>query len=349
MLDFLAKAFGSEWGPARLLSSYLFLASCGVMASIIATLLLLPKLWGRLPRDRGRAHAVEAEKSIGKPLGAGIFLVAIFAVMALVFIPFRAELLLVLPVLLAFSLFGLIDDRTPGGLSGLVLGTTDLVVSLLSAIILFGWSPATIWLPFMSGGFELPAWLNLAMTASVMWLAINAMNCSDGVDGLSGSLACVSLAALGVLLYLVVGNEGVASYLLIPHDPAGADWALAAALMIGCLFGYLWHNAPPSAVLMGDAGSRPLGLFLGILIAVAMNPFLLAVCGFLILANGATGLAKLGMMRVFKIAILKPIRFPLHDHVRKNLDWSSAQVLLRFTLLHLVISALLIGLLLKIR
>ena len=95
--------------------------------------------------------------------------------------------------------------------------------------------------------------------------------------------------------------------------------------------------------------SRPLGLFLGILIAVAMNPFLLAVCLFLILANGATGLAKVGLMRVFKIPVLQTIRFPLHDHARKNLGWSGSQVLLRFTLMHVVISALLLGLLLKVR
>lgn len=349
MLDFISKLVGSEWGPARLLSSYLFLASCGVMASILATLLALPKLWSRLPRDSGRAHAVDADKSIGKPLGAGIHIVSIFVLVALVFIPFRLEFLLVLGILLLFSAFGLADDNKPGGLSEIALGSADLAVSLLASIIIFGFRPATIWLPFLSGGFELPAWLNLAITTAVMWLAINAMNCNDGVDGLSGSLACVTLAALGCLLYIVVGNARISEYLLIPHNPAGADWALAAALMIGCLFGYLWHNAPPSAVLMGDAGSRPIGLLIGILITVALNPFLLVVCGFILLANGATGLAKVALIRVFKISIFQSIRFPLHDHVRKNLGWSGPQVLLRFILMHIVISALLIGILLKVR
>jgi phospho-N-acetylmuramoyl-pentapeptide-transferase len=349
MLDFLSQAIGSDWGPARLLSSYLFLASCGVMASILATLFALPKLWARLPRDRGRAHAVDAEKSIGKPLGAGIYIVSIFVLVSLVFIPFRADYLLILGVLLAFSAFGLADDRKQGGLSEIALGSVDLVASLLSSIVIFGFQPATIWLPFLSGGLDLPAWLNLAITTAVMWLAINAMNCNDGVDGLSGSLACVTLAALGILLYIVVGNARVSEYLLIPHNPAGANWALAAALMIGCLFGYLWHNAPPSAVLMGDAGSRPIGLLIGILITVALNPFLLVVCGFLLLANGATGLAKVALIRVFKISVFKTIRFPLHDHARKNLGWSGAQVLLRFILMHIVISALLVGLLLKVR
>lgn len=349
MLDLLFKTFGSGWGPARLLSSYLFLASCGLAASLLATLLLLPKLWGKLPRDRGRAHAVDADKSIGKPLGAGIFIVAIFATMALVFIPFRVEILLLLPVLLIFSLVGLADDRKLGGLSALVLGSADLAVSLLSSIFLFGFDPATLWLPFLPGGFEISAGWNLAVATAVMWLAINALNCTDGVDGLSGSLACVSLASLGILLYLVVGNAGAAEYLLIPHNPAGADWALAAALMAGCLFGYLWHNAPPSAVLMGDAGSRPLGLLIGILITVALNPCLLLVCGFVILANGATGLAKVALRRFFRIPVFESLRFPLHDHARKNLGWSGAQVLLRFTLMHVVLSALLVGVLLKVR
>jgi phospho-N-acetylmuramoyl-pentapeptide-transferase len=73
------------------------------------------------------------------------------------------------------------------------------------------------------------------------------------------------------------------------------------------------------------------------------------VCGFLLLANGATGLAKVALIRVFKISVFKTIRFPLHDHARKNLGWSGAQVLLRFILMHIVISALLVGLLLKVR
>ena len=107
------------------------------------------------------------------------------------------------------------------------------------------------------------------------------MNCNDGVDGLSASLSAISISALGALFYFVIGHGTQSAYLLVPHDPNGANWALGCALVVGVLAGYLWHNVPPSSVLMGDAGSRPIGFFLGVLIAVAQNPFLLVFCAFI--------------------------------------------------------------------
>jgi phospho-N-acetylmuramoyl-pentapeptide-transferase len=186
------------------------------------------------------------------------------------------------------------------------------------------------------------------MTAMI-WLAINAMNCSDGVDGLSANLACITLASLAGLLYVVIGNVDVAGYLRVPHNQAGADWSLVALTMVGCLAGYLWYNAPPSMVLMGDSGSRPVGLMIGALVAATGNPFILLACGLIILANGATGLAKMLLIRIFDIRILRNVRFPLHDHARKNLGWAGTQVLFRFSMLHLAVTALLLILLLKVR
>lgn len=124
---------------------------------------------------------------------------------------------------------------------------------------------------------------------------------------------------------------------------------MLAFLMVGCLLGYLWYNAPPSEVLMGDAGSRPLGLLLGILVAATRNPFLVVIVAFIVLANGATGLVKVAIMRFFKIGILRNVRFPLHDHCRANLKWSNSQVLVRFVLIHIFVSAMLLALVLKIR
>jgi phospho-N-acetylmuramoyl-pentapeptide-transferase len=122
-----------------------------------------------------------------------------------------------------------------------------------------------------------------------------------------------------------------------------------AFVMVGAVSGYLWYNAPPSVVLMGDAGSRPLGLLIGMLVVATGNPLFLLLVGSVIVLNGATGLAKVAITRFLKIRVLSKIRFPLHDHCRKNLGWSNSQVLVRFLLLHLGLSALLVILVLKIR
>jgi phospho-N-acetylmuramoyl-pentapeptide-transferase len=124
---------------------------------------------------------------------------------------------------------------------------------------------------------------------------------------------------------------------------------MLAFLMIGCLGGYLWYNAPPSSVLMGDAGSRPLGLLVGLLVLATGNPFLIFVAAGVVLANGATGLLKVALLRFLNIGIFRNVRYPLHDHVRHKYGWSNAQVLVRFTLLQAVVTAILMVLLLKIR
>jgi phospho-N-acetylmuramoyl-pentapeptide-transferase len=100
---------------------------------------------------------------------------------------------------------------------------------------------------------------------------------------------------------------------------------------------------------MGDAGSRSIGLLLGVLVLASGNPFLIFVVAIVVLVNGATGLLKVALLRFFKISIFKTIRYPLHDHVRYCLGWSNAQVLVRFVLIQVVGTLLFLLLLLKVR
>ena len=119
--------------------------------------------------------------------------------------------------------------------------------------------------------------------------------------------------------------------------------------MVGSLTGYLWYNSLPSTVLMGDAGSRPMGFLLGLLVLATGNPFLIFVVTGIVLVNGATGLLKVALLRFFKISIFKTVRYPLHDHVRHALGWSNTQVLVRFVLLQAIGTPILLVLLFKVR
>ena len=119
--------------------------------------------------------------------------------------------------------------------------------------------------------------------------------------------------------------------------------------MAGCLAGYLWYNAPPSSLLMGDAGSRPLGLLIGMLVLATNNPLFIAIIGPVILLNGATGLVKVALIRFLWGARAAKGPLSLHDHCRKELGWSNSQVLVRFFLLHVGVSSLLVVIALKIR
>ncbi len=348
MLNWIYTALGEAWGPLRLFNSFFFLSGMGFAACALATFVLLPRLWSLLPTDRGRAFAINADQSVGKPVSAGLIFVSIFCVASLIFVPISARALLTVPFMLAALVVGYLDDRR-GGFSEYQLAVMDAAIALGAATVICGFQPVDIWLPLWKGALTLPAWVAIPLAAGVIWLSINATNCSDGVDGVSGSLSGVAIMILGGLLYTVIGNDIVASHLGIPVNREGANWAIMAFLMVGCIAGYLWYNAPPSQVLMGDAGSRPIGLLIGMLVVATNNPLFLLLIGSVLLLNGATGLVKVALMRFFGLKVLSRVRFPLHDHCRKELGWTNSQVLVRFMLLQIGASALLVLLALKLR
>jgi phospho-N-acetylmuramoyl-pentapeptide-transferase len=348
MLNFIYLTLGEAWGPLRLFNSFFFLSAIGFASCALLTWMLLPRLWSLLPTDRGRAFAVNADQSVGKPVSAGLIFVTIFCLASLVFVPLSARPLLTVPLVMAALLVGYLDDRR-GGFSEYQLAVMDAAIAVGAALVIHGLQPVTIWIPGWKDAISLAPWIAIPVSAGVIWLSINATNCSDGVDGVSGSLSGTAIMILGGLLYTVIGNEAVAQHLNIPVNRDGASWAIMAFLMVGCIAGYLWYNAPPSQVLMGDAGSRPIGLLIGMLVVATNNPLFLLLVGSVLLLNGATGLVKVALTRFFGWRILSRVRFPLHDHCRKELGWSNSQVLVRFMLLHLGISALLVILALKVR
>ncbi|MGB8648202.1 MAG: phospho-N-acetylmuramoyl-pentapeptide-transferase [Anaerolineae bacterium] len=349
MLPWLGEQLTAIYGPFRLLTSHLFLIGLGTVAACLLTWYLLPRWWRHLPQDRGRPFAVDATHSVGKPVGAGMIFVPIFLIISILVIPIKLSLLVALVAVLLASLEGFMDDRTHGGWSELRLGIIDAAISLLGAAAVSQFKDFEIWLPLVKSTLFIPPWVFIPLGAGLIWLTINSTNCTDGVDGLSGSLSLLAFASLGAILYAVVGHQEIAHYLLVPHYPDGADWAMMGFIMSGCLAGYLWYNANPSAVLMGDAGSRAIGLLLGVLILASGNPFLIFVVAGVVLINGATGLLKVAFLRFFKINLFKNIRYPLHDHVRHCLGWSNTQVLVRFVLLQAVGTPVFLLLLFKVR
>ena len=348
MLSWIYAIFGRAFGPLRLFDSFFFLATVGYASSALATWIALPRLWNRLPKDHGRAFAVNAEQSIGKPVSAGIIFVSLFCVAAFVFVPWGATCLRALPLIFVAMLVGYFDDRR-GGFNEYQLALMDLAIAAIASVAVLGVRDWVIWLPGWKPPIPLSPWIALPLATGLIWTSINATNCSDGVDGVSGSLTGTAILILGALLYTVIGNANVAAHLSVPLNPEGAGWAIMAFLMVGCVSGYLWYNAAPSQVLMGDAGSRPLGLLIGLLVVATGNPLFLLLVGSVIVLNGATGLVKVAVTRFFGVRVLAGIRFPLHDHARKELGWSNTQVLVRFLLVHLGLSALLVILVLKIR
>jgi len=359
MLYWISQHLSEVWGPFRLFGSHALLLAGGAFTAALTVWLFLPRLYRYLPKDRGKVLCKDlgGMASAGKPTGAGFWITILAIPSIFLFAPLGVWDALSIAAMFLAMLCGYLDDRAAVPWGELKKGLLDAVCALAIAFFIAKGHSTSVWLPFWKGVLDVPMWLYVPCAGFMLWFTMNAINCSDGVDGLAGTLSTIALAILAVMLYLVIGYSPAAKYFLIPHNPEAAGWAILSMTVAGAFSGYLWFNAEPSKVLMGDAGSRFLGIFTGTATLVTGNPFLILAFAPMLLVNGGGGLAKLVLLRLakklgFEIpgdSAIRRIRFPLHDHCKKNLGWSNAQVLMRFTLLQLLVMPILFALLVKIR
>ena len=275
-----------------------------------------------LPKDQGRAFAVNGALSEGKPRGAGIIFVTSFTLCTALFYPLDIENIIYLVLVYAAMLSGYFDDAAETPWGNLKKGLIDLVISLGIAFTYYCYNGSQVKLYITDSTFTIPAPLFIILAGVLVWTAINVTNCTDGVDGLCGSLVMTVLLPLA----LMVTKSGAADMLL-------------PMIMFVTLAAYLWFNCSPSQMLMGDAGSRALGVFLAVMFLKTAAPFAFIPMAIVIILDGGLGLLKLSFRRFLKIKnFMEGIRTPLHDHARKNKGWSDTQEVLRFTILQIIVN-----------
>ncbi len=278
-----------------------------------------------LPKDQGRQFAVNGALSQGKPRGAGLVLVLAFTAACLLCIPFSVELLLYLVAIFVECMSGYLDDASEKPWGELKKGLIDLFCALLISVTVWYYHGTSVYIPFTEIVWNPPVWLYILLGVILVWVSINVTNCSDGVDGLCASLSIVTLTTVFMTSLMVWISFDTSTYMV---------WA-----MIFVLCGYLWFNCSPSKLLMGDAGSRAIGLLIALAFMVSGIPFLYIPGALLLIIDGGLGLVKLTVLRTLKVkSFMQNIRTPIHDHARKNHSWSDTQVVTRFTLLQMVLS-----------
>ena len=358
MIYYLGQYLQQFWGPARLLTSYAVLIAAALYSGYFLTYKLIPKFFNKLPHDRGREFTLteNAEAAKGKPTGAGIVFISIFVIISFLLTPMNWVRASILGLTWVTMLTGYLDDRSVTSWGEYLKGALDLIISISAAFILYyGVKNASadgivrFWLPFTSNEIAVNPVVYIILCTIMLWASINTTNCTDGVDGLSATLVLIALLTLGAVFYFVLGHKDISAYLLLPHIPSGANWAVMLFAMAGVVMGYLWLNAFPSKCLMGDAGSRALGFFIGVCVMATGNPFMIFATSSIIFINGGMGLLKVALLRFFKIKIFENIRFPLHDHMRKNRGWSPTQVLIKFMIMQILITCAILGIFFKIR
>ena len=275
-----------------------------------------------LPKDQGRAFAVNGALSEGKPRGAGIIFVTSFTLCTALFYPLDIENIIYLVLVYAAMLSGYFDDAAETPWGNLKKGLIDLVISLGIAFTYYFYNGSQVKLYITDSTFTIPAPLFIILAGVLVWTAINVTNCTDCVDGLCGSLVMTVLLPLAFM----VTKSGAADMLL-------------PMIMFVTLAAYLWFNCSPSQMLMGDAGSRALGVFLAVMFLKIAAPFAFIPMAIVIILDGGLGLLKLSFRRFLKIKnFMEGIRTPLHDHARKNKGWSDTQVVIRFTILQIIVN-----------
>ena len=243
-------------------------------------------------------------------------------------------------VTLAFGVLGFIDDyakvtkQTSAGLTSKQKLAAQLVVSIIAGIATVVWmTPTTspgletsIAFPFFKNVLLNMGWFYVAFAAFTIVGFSNAVNLTDGLDGLAIVPVMMAAAAFGVISYLV-GNFIFAEYLGVHHVPGSGELAIFCAAIIGGGTGFLWYNAPPAKIFMGDTGSLALGGALGAIAVATKHELVLGIVGGLFVLEAASVMIQVGYFKVTKRRIF--LMAPIHHHFEK-LGWPESTVVIRF-------------------
>lgn len=253
--------------------------------------------------------------------------------------------------LILFSSIGIYDDfskvmqRKNAGMSA---RTKFLLQGLSGLIIAFGLyfygMDSHFYLPF----FKNPLWdwgvLSLLFWALVFIATSNAVNLTDGLDGLVAIPSIYSLVSLGVFVY-VAGHSGLSSYLLYPKIQDSGEVVILSAALVGALIGFLWYNCHPAQVFMGDSGSLALGGFIAYMAIISKNEILLFVIGFIFVIEALSVLLQIGSYKTRGKKLF--LMAPLHHHFEEK-GLSESKIIVRFWIVALM-SNLIALLTLKLR
>jgi phospho-N-acetylmuramoyl-pentapeptide-transferase len=194
-------------------------------------------------------------------------------------------------------------------------------------------------MPFMKGLLLDLGWFYIPFAVVVIVGSSNAVNLTDGLDGLAIGLVGIASTANAVIVYLG-GNKIIADYLKILYIPGSGELAIFCGAMLGASLGFLWYNAHPAEVFMGDVGSLSLGAALGTLAVVTKHELILVVVGGIFVAETVSVMLqvasyKMTGRRIFKMA-------PIHHHF-EQIGWPESKVITRFWIIGIILALISIG------
>ncbi len=276
-------------------------------------------------------------KKVGTPTMGGFLILLAISVSTLLWADLRnGYVWLVLLVTMGFGAIGFADDylKLAGYRSKGLPGRVKLILEIIIAMIAAYWamtiSPVqlseSLVIPFLKNILVNLGWFFIPFAVFVIVGASNAVNLTDGLDGLAIVPVMIAAACFGFIAYLV-GNSVYSGYLQLHYVVGVGELSVFCGALVGASLGFLWYNAPPAMVFMGDTGSLSVGGALGTISVVTKHEFVLAIIGGLFVLETVSVIVqvvsfKLTGKRVFAMA-------PLHHHFEKK-GWAESTIVIRF-------------------
>jgi phospho-N-acetylmuramoyl-pentapeptide-transferase len=328
-----------------------------VLTALLFVFLFGPAIIDKLRASQGKGQPIREDgpqshilTKKGTPTMGGLMILSGLVVSTLLWANLsNPHVWIVLIVTLGFGAIGFADDylkvkhgSAQGGLSGRVRIVLETIIAGTAVIVLTQLDASSaskaLAMPFFKDLFINLGWFFIVVGAFVIVGAGNAVNLTDGLDGLAIVPVMIAAATFSLIAYLA-GNIVFSDYLQIRHIAGAGELAIVCGALIGAGLGFLWFNAPPASIFMGDTGSLALGGMLGTIAVATKHEVALAIIGGLFVLEAVSVIVqvlsfKLTGKRIFKMA-------PIHHHF-EQLGWTEAQIVIRFWIIALVLA--LIGL-----
>ncbi|HYG88870.1 MAG TPA: phospho-N-acetylmuramoyl-pentapeptide-transferase [Azospirillum sp.] len=355
MLYNLLFPLSDVFTPFNLFRYLTFRTGGAIMTALLISFVFFPRLITWLKKKQGEGQPIRADgpethmKKKGTPTMGGLMILIAMSVSTILWMDLtNVYTWIVLFVTVGYGLIGFGDDylkltkRNTKGLSGRFRLGWEIGIGAVATAIIVALEPQAL-----SGGIAMPffkdfmihlGWFFIPFGAFIMVGASNAVNLTDGLDGLAIVPTMIAAGCFGLIAYLT-GNAIFSNYLQIHHVPGAGELAVFCGALIGAGIGFLWFNAPPAMVFMGDTGSLSLGGALGAVAVVTKHEIVLAIIGGLFVLETVSVIVqvasfKLTGKRVFRMA-------PLHHHFEKK-GWAEPTVVIRFWIIAVILA--LIGL-----
>ena len=349
---YLLGVFSGQAQVFNLFRYITFRTGGAIVTAMLVVFILGPGLINALRARQGKGQPIREDgpqshllTKKGTPTMGGLMILLGVAIATILWAnPYNPYVWIVLAVTLSYGLIGFYDDylkvtkRTSSGFSGrLRLGLELLIAGLATyAMSAAGGKFGTaLTIPFFKEVvIDLGPVLFVCLGIFVISGAGNAVNLTDGLDGLAIVPVMIAASAFGVIAYLV-GNRVFSDYLQIHHVAGTGELAVICGALLGAGLGFLWFNAPPAMIFMGDTGSLALGGALGTIAVAVKHEIVLAIIGGLFVLETVSVIVqvlsfKMTGKRVFRMA-------PLHHHFEQK-GWAEATVVVRFWIIAVILA-----------